>query len=275
MSTDLIYPIALLGGFGLVFGVVLAIAALVFAVEIDPRVEAIEKLLPGANCGGCGFPGCSGYAEAMVLAGASGSMCPAVKPAERAKIGEILGIVIEESKPMIAVVRCAGCVTTEKSKYDYMGEQDCATAVILAGGPNHCRYGCVGMGSCVKACRFDAIHLRDGQTPEVDPAKCIACGKCAGACPKSLIAIMPADRDVIVMCSSRGKGKPVKDICAVGCIACGLCSKKCPETAITIEYNLPVIDYNKCTSCGTCAEVCPQKSILFKGKKQVAIGAEK
>ncbi len=272
MPTELIYPIAMLAGFGLALGIGLAIAAKVFAVEVDPRVEAIEKLLPGANCGGCGFPGCSGYAEAMVLAGASPSLCPAIKAPEQKKVGEVLGVVVEERAPMMAVIRCAGKVSSENFKYDYMGEPDCATAVLLAGGPNPCRYGCLGMGSCVKACPFGAMTLRPDLPPIVDPEKCVACGRCVSACPKALIALMPVDRQIIVMCSSLDKGKPVKDLCAVGCIACGLCAKKCPETAITMERNLPVIDYAKCTSCGTCAEVCPQNSILDKNKITVAAG---
>jgi len=269
---ELMQPVLMLGLFGLVFGLILAYAARVFAVQVDPRLEAIEPLMPGANCGGCGYPGCSGYAAAL-CEGAPANLCPALKPEVRCRIAEILGVTVEETAPRIAVIRCDGDLSPARRKYDYVGEEACAVAVLLAEGPNPCRYGCVGMGSCVAACPFGAMRMRPGKPPEVDPEKCVACGKCVESCPKSLIALLPADGKVFVLCSSHDKGKAVKDICATGCIACGLCAKKCPVEAIAMADNLPVIDYAKCTSCGTCAEVCPQHTILFKGEKSVVAAA--
>ena len=265
MSPEILNPILLLGILGLVFGLGLSLAARVFAVEVDPRVEALEETLPGANCGGCGYPGCSGYAEAIASGAAAPNLCTAASAEVIARIGEIMGVTIEAKERMIAVVRCRGDVSTDNRKYDYLGDSSCAEAVLVAEGPNPCVYGCVGMGTCVHACPFDAIHIRPGRPPAVDPDKCTACGNCVVACPKNLIDLVPASRKTIVLCCNHDKGKSAKDSCAIACIGCGKCSKNCPEQCITMDNNLPHIDYEKCTACGTCAAVCPQKTIFFDG----------
>lgn len=269
MSNEILIPVLLIGGFGLLFGFGLAFAARVFAVQVDPKIEQVEDLLPGANCGACGLPGCGGYAVAVVEGGAAPNLCAAVSAEARAKIGEILGVVIEERETPIAVVRCTGDISPEHHKYEYVGETDCAEAVFIAEGPNPCRYGCVGMGSCAAACPFDAMILKGGRPPEPDPERCVGCGLCVTACPKNLIELVPRDRQVLVLCRSHYKGKQVKEFCKTGCITCNICAKKCPEEAIEMVDNLPVIDYAKCTACGTCAEKCKPGTILFTGKKAV------
>ena len=274
MPQEIYIPLILLGALRLLFGAGLAVAGKIFAVQVDERIEKIEELLPGANCGACGFPGCSGFADAVVAGKASPALCAAVSSADRLKIFEILGQEAEEKAPEIAVIRCTGDISPERHKFEYIGETDCAEAMLLAEGPNPCRFGCLGMGSCAAACPFGAIRIVEGKPPEIIEEKCVACGKCVETCPKNLITIMPRDRDVLVLCMSHLKGKEVKDACKTGCIGCGLCAKKCPEQAITMVDNLPVIDYEKCTSCGTCSEVCPQKTILFTGKKPEPAASE-
>lgn len=264
MPPEILNPILIVGILGLVLGVALSVAAKVFYVEVDPRIEQVEELLPGVNCGGCGFPGCSGYAEAVVTGRAAPNLCVA-DPACGAKIAALLGISVEEKIREVAVVRCRGDMSTDNKKYKYLGDISCAEAVILAEGPNPCRYGCMAMGTCVKACKFDAIHLREKEPPAVDREKCVGCGACVNACPKNLISLLPENRRAIVLCCNHDKGKSAKDQCKIACIACGMCAKKCPEKAIEMVNNLPVIDYEKCVECGMCAAVCPQNTILYIG----------
>ncbi|MFH1539839.1 MAG: RnfABCDGE type electron transport complex subunit B [bacterium] len=266
MSNEILIPVIMLGAFGLLFGFGLAFAARVFAVQVDPRIEKIEELLPGANCGACGLPGCSGYAAAVVRGEAPPNLCAAVSSESRARISEILGVAIEEREIPIAVVRCTGDVSPGHHKFNYLGETVCAEAVFIAEGPNPCRFGCVGMGSCVAACPFDAMIMGEGKPPSPDPDKCVGCGLCVTACPKNLIELAPRDRHVFVLCRSHYKGKQVKEICKTGCTGCGICAKKCPEEAIELVDNLPVINHEKCKNHGVCAEKCPSNAILFTGE---------
>lgn len=274
MPPEILQPIIILGALGLLFGIVLSVSAKVFHVEVDPRIEQVEDILPGINCGGCGYPGCSGYATAVVAGGVAPNLCVA-DPSAAEKIGALMGMEVEEKIPMLAVVRCRGDVSLDNYKYEYLGDMTCAEAVLVAEGPNPCRYGCLGMGTCVDSCPFDAMHMRDGLPSEVDPEKCVACGNCVSACPKNLIELVPSDRKTIVLCCSHDRGKSAKDMCKIACIGCGKCAKKCPEDAIELVNNLPVIDYEKCTACGICAEACPQNTILFKGEKPVVSTTDK
>ena len=260
MNTVVI-AVVVLGVLGAVFGLILAFAAKVFHVEKDPREEAIAECLPGANCGGCVFPGCSGYAAAVAKGEAPVNACAAGGAAVAAKIGEIMGVSAEVGRRSVALVKCSGFEGHVKRKFDYVGIHDCLSASLVGGGgPNECPYGCLGFGSCVKACPFGAISVRDG-VARVDHELCVGCMKCADACPKHLIVKVPYEADVTVACSSREKGASLRKYCDIGCIGCKICEKTCEHDAIHVIDNIAVIDYDKCISCGQCAPKCPRHLI--------------
>ncbi len=260
--------LALLGGLGAIFGLLLAFAAMKFAVESDPRVDEIESALPGANCGACGYPGCRGVAEAIVEGRAPATACPVGKAATAGKIAEILGVAAGEVEPKRAVLLCHGGTGECPDRFVYMGVMDCAAANRLAGGPKSCEYGCLGKGSCVAKCPFGAIRINGQGLAEIGP-DCTGCGLCVSACPRGLLALVPASEAVLVGCRNLQRGPEVRKICKAGCIACGICVKNCPENAITITDNVAVIDQGKCTQCGICIEKCPTKSIRKSGTGKV------
>lgn len=261
MMTTIIFSVVLLGVLGILIGILLGVAGKFFAVETDERVERVRECLPGNNCGGCGFPGCDGLAEAIVAGEAPVNGCPVGGSPVAGNIGKIMGVDAAASVRMAAYVRCAGTCENASSKYHYVGEADCRSAVTVPGsGEKACAYGCLGLGSCVAACAFDAISIKDG-VAIVDREKCVACGKCVDTCPKGLIKLLPYDTQYIVTCNSNDKGKDVMSVCKAGCIGCGLCVKQCEAGAVTLENNLAVIDPDKCVGCGKCAEKCPKKII--------------
>lgn len=259
--TTVIYCVAVLGVLAILLGLMLAVAAKKFAVPVDERQEAILGCLPGANCGGCGFAGCSAYASAVVNDGAATNCCLPGGAAVAQKVSEIMGVTAEETARSVAFVRCSG--VTAKKKLEYSGISDCTAAMRLGGGSgaNECPDGCLGFGACAKACPFGAMSVVDG-VAVVDREKCTGCMSCAGACPKGLIIKVPYDAKVTVPCASKQKGVAVRKYCDSGCIACTLCQKNCPNDAIHITDNLAQIDYDKCVSCGVCAEKCPRKLIV-------------
>ena len=248
MNVILIAVISL-GVIALVSAAILYVASKKFAVYEDPRIAQVAEVLPQANCGGCGYPGCSGFADACVKAGSlDGKLCPVGGQPVMTKIAEILGLDAAAAEPMVAVVRCNGTCANRPRVNQYDGAKSCAIAASLYGGETGCSYGCLGCGDCVAACQFDAIHMNpETGLPEVDEEKCTACGACAKACPKSIIEIRP-------------QGKKSRRIYA--CIGCGKCVKVCPFEAITLENNLAYIDPNKCKSCRKCEEACPQNTII-------------
>ncbi|SFP92901.1 electron transport complex, RnfABCDGE type, B subunit [Lachnospiraceae bacterium XBB1006] len=262
--TEIIIAGALIAGVGIFIGVFLGVAGEKFEVEVDPRETQILDVLPGNNCGGCGYPGCSGLAAAIVKGEAPVNQCPVGGAPVGAKIGEIMGVAAEEGVRKVAFVKCIGTCDKAKNDYEYIGLKDCSMAKrVPGGGPKSCNYGCLGFGSCVKACPFDAIHVING-VATVNPEACKACGKCIAACPNGLIEFVPYNATQIVQCSNKDMGKQVMQVCQAGCIACHLCEKNCPSEAITVENNIAHIDQEKCTHCGTCAEKCPKKVILTK-----------
>lgn len=253
---------AVVGIIGLIIGILLGIAAKVFHVEVDERELFVRDLLPGNNCGGCGYAGCDALAKAINEGIAPVSACPVANSEIHAKIGEVMGKAVEASERNVAFVQCNGTCDKTKIKYNYHGVTSCKKAAMVPGrGPKVCSYGCMGYGDCVSACEFDAIHIVNG-VAFVDKEKCVACGKCVIECPNLLIELVPISADYKVMCSSKDKGKDVMAGCSVGCIACMKCTKVCEVGAITVTNNLAHIDYTKCTRCGKCAEVCPRKIIL-------------
>ena len=260
--TAIILAAVVVGGTGLFIGVFLGIAGKKFAVEVDEREEAILGVLPGNNCGGCGYAGCSGLAAAIVKGEAEVNGCPVGGAPVAEKIGEIMGVSVGSQEKKVAFVKCAGTCEKAKTEYQYTGVQDCLMASQMHdGGPKSCNAGCLGFGSCVKACPFDAIHVVDG-IATVDKEVCRACGKCIAACPKHLIELIPYSQKTFVKCNSNEKGKALMEACRVGCIGCKLCEKNCPSGAVTVTNFLAHIDAEKCTNCGICAEKCPRKSIV-------------
>jgi Na+-translocating ferredoxin:NAD+ oxidoreductase RNF subunit RnfB len=254
-----LYAVIVLGALGAIFGLVLAVAAKKFAVEVDEREAQILEILPGANCGGCGYPGCAGYAAAIVKGEAKPNCCAAGGSAAAAKIGAIMGVEAGETERSVALVKCSGFTGHAKKKFAYVGIDDCVAAMRLGGGqgPNECPHGCLGFGTCGKACPFDAIHLRDG-IARVDREKCVGCMTCAAACPKHIIVKVPFEADVTVACSSVQKGSALRKYCDIGCIGCKICERTCQHDAIHVVDNLAVIDYTKCVSCGQCGPKCPR-----------------
>lgn len=252
---------------GLIIGLLLGVAGKKFYVEVDPREIEVRECLPGNNCGGCGYAGCDSLAKAIALGEAPVNGCPVAGADGAAAIGKVMGVEAEAGEKQVAFVKCAGTCDKTVQKYNYYGLQDCKKAAVAPGkGGKTCTYGCMGFGSCVKVCGFDAIHVVNG-VAVVDKEKCVSCGKCIAACPNSLIELTPYSTQSAVQCSSQDRGKTVKAGCEVGCIGCKACTKVCESDAITVVNNIAHIDQSKCTRCGKCAEKCPQDIIRMPGVK--------
>ncbi len=250
-----------IGILGLLIGLLLGVFSEVFKVEVNEKVALIREELPGNNCGGCGYPGCDGLAVAIVDGKAKPNACPVGGASVAEKISAILGVSNETVLKKVAVVKCLGSCDKVEKKYNYHGSMDCLSASLTANrGDKACFYACIGYGSCVKVCKFDALHVEDG-IAKVDKEKCTGCGACAKICPLKLISLVPYDKKSIVLCSSYDKGQVVNKTCKVGCIACGICQKNCPDGAIEVKNNLAVMDYEKCSDCGICSQKCPRKII--------------
>ena len=243
-----------------ILGVILAIASKVFAVHTDERIEKITECLPGANCGGCGYTGCEALAKAIVEGKAPVNACNSATDEALAEIGKIMGVEAKHGKRYRAQVMCSGTHDLAKKKYIYKGIADCAAANKLAGGDKLCPNGCIGLGTCKAACKFDAIQIING-VAAVDYDKCRACGACVAACPKGIIKLIPYDAKHWVGCSSTDKGPVTRSYCDIGCIGCKMCEKKCPTGAIKVTDFVAEINYDICTGCGECEKVCPRKII--------------
>ena len=272
------------GKVGMVLGIVAALA-IVFAILIlvvtkvcriqeDEKVTAILEHLAGANCGGCGCSGCAGFAQALASGKACLGDCAVTSKEEKAVIAQIAGLPVDDSEPTVAVVRCAGGENAN-DKFDYCGNDSCLMRQSVMGGAKACSAACLGGGSCTLACPQGAIRVRDG-VASVDKSICTSCGACIHKCPRALIERIPVSAPGYVACSNRCRAKDVMNACKVGCIGCGLCARNCPNGAITMQDNLPVIDYAKCDGCKTCVAKCPRKIIREHNapprvKKQKAI----
>ena len=268
--TVLLSTILTLSLLGILAAVVLYFVAQKFKVEEDPRIDEVEKMLPGANCGGCGFAGCRGMADALVKNDdISALFCPVGGGDTMKGIAAYLGKAAPEKEPMVATVRCGGVCDKRPRTNTFDGAKSCAVASSLYVGETACAYGCLGYGDCVAACAFDAIHINpETGIAEVDAEKCTACGACVKACPKNIIELRkkwPKGRAVYVGCVSKDKGAVVMKACKAGCIGCGKCEKVCVFGAITIENNLAYIDSQKCKLCRKCVNECPTGAIKLVG----------
>jgi len=261
MIENILIPAIWVGGIALALGVILAVASHIFRVETDERIPAITEALPGANCGGCGFSGCDAYAAAIVGGSAKIGLCPVGGKASIDKISEVMGVEPTDFIEKKAFVLCGGDCKKAKIKYDYRGIMDCAAAERVSNGPKNCSYGCIGYGTCVSVCKFDAISIKNC-IAVVDQSKCTACGMCVKSCPRNIIELKPCENDVTVKCISKDKGSLVRKYCEVGCIGCKICENVCPVGAVSVD-GVAKIDYNKCIKCGVCAEKCPTKAITI------------
>ena len=279
---DILIAIAILGGLGLIFGLVLAAASKVFYVETDPRLDQLNECLPGANCGGCGFAGCGAYAEAVLKGEAPVGKCASGGNEAAKAMAAIMGVEAGEVTRKVALVRCSGARTYDaegnltkgaKMKAHYEGFHDCLAASKVGGsGPLSCKFGCLGYGSCTRVCKYGAISVKNG-VAVVDEDLCVGCMACAQVCPRKVITAVEPDRNVVIGCNSLAKGAVTNRACTIGCIGCGKCMKTCPSGAITITNNLAQIDYSKCTNCGECAKVCPKG--LIKDSRVEELGDPK
>ncbi len=251
------YSILTMFGLGLVASILLAVASRVFFVKENPKVEEALEILPGANCGGCGFAGCEGYAKAVVLDPEipANKCCAASKEATVA-LAELTGKVVAEAEPLVAMRRCDVYHGQVAESYEYQGIPSCAAASPLRGGTKACSFACLGFGDCVQACPFDAMSIV-GNLACVDVHRCTGCGNCVSACPRGVLELIPLRSRVCIPCNSRLKGKAVMDVCSIGCIKCLKCVRQCPAKAIRLEDGYIKIDHRLCLSYGEdCAQVC-------------------
>lgn len=263
---NIVYAVLSLGTLGILFGIVLGFASSKFAVELDPKIPILRGVLPGSNCGGCGFPGCDAFAQALIDGEAGVNGCPVGGARVAKALGEILGVDIDSSQEehkKVVSIHCNGSCSNILINADMSQYRDCIEAhEKLDVNESGCSYRCVGLGTCVTVCQFDALYIEDG-IAKVNEENCVNCGACVKVCPRGLIETVSIENKVRVLCNSKDSGKTVRTNCSVGCIGCKICEKNCPHDAIHVNDLLARIDYDKCTNCGICVEKCPTKAIVM------------
>lgn len=252
-----------LGALTLMLAAVLSVADRLLYVAEDPRIDDVEDLLPHANCGACGYPGCRPFAEALVEGKALPGKCTVSSDEGRARIAAYLGVDVGAEEKRVARLACAGGTNVAPNHAHYDGLQTCAAAAKVAGGPKACYWGCLGMADCFEACDFDAIVMNEHSLPVVDEDKCTACGDCVRACPKDLFELHPVSHRLWVNCKSLDAGDEVLADCEVGCTACARCAMDAPDGLVTMVHNLPVVDYSKPHQTRTPIERCPTGAIVW------------
>lgn len=259
---DILFAIGIASAIGLAVGLLLALASAIFYVPKDEMAERIEAALPGANCGACGFSGCSGYAKALAQGKAKVGLCSPGGKEVADNIAQMLGAEAENVEYKVALVHCMGSFDNTSNKMNYQGVRSCSAAMQLNGGVGSCYYGCMGFGDCANVCEHDAITVCNG-VASIDPEKCVGCTKCVAACPKHLISCVSKKRQAVVRCSNCDKGADTRRVCKTGCIGCMRCVKACPKSAITINGFHAQVNADKCIGCGKCVDVCKQGCITF------------
>ncbi|MDP2166965.1 MAG: Fe-S cluster domain-containing protein [Thermodesulfovibrionales bacterium] len=257
------FTLIFVAGLGAVFGIGLAFASKKFSVKMDPRIEQAKDALAGANCGACGYAGCQQYAEAVVQnPDVSPNLCTPGGSRVAEAVARITGKVAGAMAPIFSRIMCQGDRQKSTKRFKYEGIADCRAAMLAGGGDKSCIYGCLGYGTCVRACPFDALCMNENHLPVVNIVKCTGCRKCEQACPKKVIEVLPGGKAVLISCHSKDKGGDTRKNCKVGCIGCGACVKVCPFDAPSMENSLARIDLDKCRVCGLCVTKCPTNAIL-------------
>lgn len=273
---DLVVSMGLMAVLGVGLSAILALANQRLHVEEDPRIDAVEEMLPHAGCGACGFPGCRAFAESLVEGKASPSQCSASSAAAVSEIAAFLGVHAGERIKRVARVACAGGSHVARFQANYRGLETCRAAALVSGGGKGCPWGCLGMGDCEAACPFGAIVMDENDLPVVDEDKCTACGECVIACPKRLFSLHDSEHRLWVACSNRLAGPAADAECAVACIACGRCVMDAPQGLMAMSGNLPAIDYVK-NELATLKviERCPTGAIVWLDKEKGPIKGSK
>ena len=269
-ASAVVHSALILGGLGLVFGVLIALANSKLRVWVDPRLGALTEMLPGTNCGACGCPGCRGFAEALVGQDRQPAQCTVMSPDEVADVAGYLGVDTGEAQSRVARLLCAGGAHVAIQQAEYRGLESCVAAAAVAGGGKGCTWGCLGLADCEVACDFDAIYMNRFGLPVVDPDRCTACNDCVEVCPKDLFVLMPVEQMLIVQCKSELEGDEAEALCSVACTACGKCALDAAEGVIRMENGLAVVDYNQNERAGPEAiERCPTGAIAWVHRAQV------
>ena len=260
---NILIPTGIVFALAAILGILIVIVSHVFRVPVNEKKDALAAALPGANCGGCGFAGCDGYAEYLANGATDTSLCSVGGAACSRELASILGVEAVIAEPRIVRLLCQGTRGPDgktSDRYEYRGTHTCHAANGLLGGAGACTYGCLGFGDCVEVCAFGALSRKDGIV-KVDPSECTACGVCVKTCPKGLLQLLPASAEVGVLCLNTWPGAQTRKNCSIGCIGCQKCVKTCPVDAISMNGHLAVIDQAICTRCGACEKVCPTGSI--------------
>jgi len=270
-----IIAVIAIGGLTLFLAVMLVIANKKLYVHEDPRIDQVETMLPKANCGACGYPGCRPFAEALVKGDVLPGKCTVSSDEGRIAIGDYLGISVGDEEKKVARLACAGGTNVARNKAQYEGIDSCQAATLISGGGKACSWGCLGLGDCEKACDFDAIHMDEHGLPVVNTAKCTACGDCVIACPKDLFSIEPLRHHLWVACKNLEKGDEILEDCQVACTACGRCAMDAPLDLITMRNNLPIIDYSIDQQNMDPIQRCPTGAILWLDNELGAVKGKK
>jgi electron transport complex protein RnfB len=265
-ETTILTSILVLGGIGFACGTMLMVASKFFHSSVDPRVEELIRMMPGANCGACSFAGCAQFAKNVIEGHTRASGCRVLNEDKMKQVAAFLGQEAGDVEHVVAVLRCQGGRQEVNRTSEYQGIQSCRAAAVSFGGDKACPYSCLGYGDCIQVCPFGAISLGENGLIRIDREKCTGCGICTGECPKGMLALVPKTCRVHVACVSKDRGKRVTQVCKKGCIACKRCEKACPVHAITVENNLARIDDSLCTNCGACVEACPTGSLVQIGE---------
>ncbi len=270
MGQEIAIAAALMGGLGLVFGIILAVSYRLLKVEEDPRLEQVRDLLPGANCGACGEPGCGGFAEKVVGGSKPPGGCTVASAAAIEAIADVLGVDAGKEEKRVARLHCAGGRSRSDQIAAYEGYEGCRAAHTVGGGGKGCAWGCLGLGDCEVVCDYDAIYMNDDGLPVVIPEKCTACGDCVEACPRNLFVIQPMSERLIVQCSAPLSGEVARELCSVACDACGRCAQDAAPGLVTMKNNLPVVDYTKGGPASPQATLrCPTGAIQWVEEEQL------